>query len=134
MTEIAHAHIINNVLNRRSDIPDLVPTTIGTTPQVRMTRRLSGKYTQDINEVGVSYPDTVGIYPNWRKHGPVYELPLSTLYGDEVENLLTAGRCISVTDAMWDITRVIPVCAVTGEAAGAAAAISGNMKNADIEC
>ncbi|MBE6695422.1 MAG: FAD-dependent oxidoreductase [Ruminococcaceae bacterium] len=133
MVETAHAHIINNLLKRREDIPDLVPTTIGTIPQLRMTRRLVGKSTPDISEEYISYPDTVGIYPNWRKRGPVYELPLSALYGDEIENLLTAGRCISGTDAMWDITRVIPVCAVTGEAAGAAAAICGNMKNVNIE-
>ena len=38
-------------------------------------------------------------------------------------NLLCAGRCISVTDDMWDISRVIPPCAVTGQAAGTAAAM-----------
>jgi hypothetical protein len=32
---------------------------------------------------------------------------------------------------MWDITRVIPVCAVSGEAAGVAAAISDDFKNID---
>jgi hypothetical protein len=98
-----------------------------------MTRRLIGAETQDIGDSCVHYPDSVGIYPSWRKRGVVYELPLSILYGKEVKNLLTAGRSVSVTNALWDITRVIPVCAVTGEAAGAAAALSDNMTKIDID-
>ena len=33
---------------------------------------------------------------------------------------------------MWDITRVIPVCAVSGEAAGTAAAISNDFTKISI--
>ena len=33
----------------------------------------------------------------------------------------------SAEDSMWDITRVIPVCAVTGEAAGTAAAMTDDF-------
>ena len=33
---------------------------------------------------------------------------------------------------MWDITRVIPVCAVSGQAAGTAAALSSNFKTLSI--
>ena len=33
---------------------------------------------------------------------------------------------------MWDITRVIPDCAVTGEAAGLAAAISDDFGKLDV--
>ena len=33
---------------------------------------------------------------------------------------------------MWDVTRVIPVCAVSGEAAGAAAAMCSDFANIDI--
>lgn len=132
LMQVTHASLLNNLLRRREEIPDLVPVTIGTLPEIRMTRRLCGVYTQDITEEAVHYPDTVGIFPNWRKRGPVYELPLSTLYGKEVKNLLAAGRCISGTDAMWDITRVIPVCAVSGEAAGAAAVFSDDMTKINI--
>lgn len=34
---------------------------------------------------------------------------------------------------MWDISRVIPACAVTGEAAGAAAAMTDDYKSLDIK-
>ena len=53
----------------------------------------------------------------------IEELPFDILQGTRVPNLYAAGRCVSVTDAMWDLTRVIPACAVTGEAAGLAAAM-----------
>lgn len=133
MVQIGHSAMMHNFLERRTVIPDLVPVTIATTPEVRMTRRLVGAYTQDIDEVGKRYPDTVGIFPNWKKIGPVYELPFSALYGNEVKNLAAAGRCISVTDEMWDVTRVIPVCAVSGEAAGAAAAMCSDFAKIDIK-
>ena len=135
LVEAQHATFMHNYLERKNSIPDLLPVTISTIPTVRMTRRLVGEYEQDISEAEekATYPDSVGIYPNWRRRGPVYELPLRVLYGREVKNLLVAGRCISVTDAMWDITRVIPVCAVSGEAAGAAAALCSDMHCADVE-
>lgn len=43
-----------------------------------------------------------------------------------------AGRCTSVTDPMWDIMRVIPCCAVTGQAAGTAAALTADFPGMDI--
>ncbi len=110
-----------------------VPVTMPTIPQLRMTRRLEGRYLMDDVEMHKDFEDSVGMFSDWRKKGPVYKLPFSTLFGDDVENLLVAGRCISVTDAMWDITRVIPVCAVTGEAAGTAAAMCDDFANIDIK-
>ncbi len=133
MVVISHGALLHNLLEKRKQVPDLMPVTIATTPEVRMTRRLVGAYEQDISEVDVVYPDTVGVYPNWKKRGPVYELPFSSLYGKEVKNLVTAGRCISVTEDMWDVTRVIPVCAVSGEAAGAAAAMCSDFQSIDIK-
>ncbi len=41
-----------------------------------------------------------------------------------------------MTDPMWDIARVIPVCAQTGEAAGTAAAMStdfASLRIADLQ-
>lgn len=96
---------------------------IPTIPQIRMTRRIDGVYTQDDTEMHRTYADSVGLFSDWREAGPVYELPFGCLRGKAVKNLLACGRCISSTDAMWDITRVIPVCAVSGEAAGTAAAL-----------
>ena len=113
------------------DSPEHALSSIAMIPQVRMTRRLNGKYVQDEDEMHKEFSDSVGLFPDWRKRGPVYELPFGTLYG-KTENLIVAGRHISVTDSMWDITRVIPVCAVSGQAAGTAAAICSNFSKIDI--
>jgi hypothetical protein len=86
----------------------------------------------DASESGVYMEDSVGMTGAWRKRGPAYEIPYRTLFGRDTKNLLTAGRDISVTDAMWDITRVIPPCAVTGEAAGTAAALGNDFTKLDI--
>lgn len=133
MMQSAHSSILGNILRKRGDDSTLIPTAMATIPQVRMTRRLVGEYTLHDTEVHKWFADSVGLIPDWRKRGPVYEIPFSTLYSGKVKNLITAGRCISVTDAMWDISRVIPCCAVTGQAAGTAAAITSNFTQLHIE-
>lgn len=122
MTCLAHAQIYQDMLRKRAGQPDYTVTMLATLPQVRMTRRLRGAYELDISESRVCFPDTIGTIGDWRRRGPAYYIPLRCLYCAEISNLFTAGRCISVTDSMWDLTRVIPACAVTGEAAGVAAA------------
>ena len=107
-------------------------TSIGTIPQVRMTRRLCGEYTMDDVEMHKEFSDSVGLFSDWRKPGPVYELPFSTLYNGNMKNLAAAGRCISVTDDMWDVTRVIPVCAVSGQAVGTALAMNRDLTKLDV--
>lgn len=55
--------------------------------------------------------------------GP-YGIPLSSLIAKDVENLMMAGRNISVTRAALGTTRVMGTTALLGEAAGIAAALS----------
>ena len=130
----SHALTLKDILARReSGEPELVPTSIASIPQLRMTRRLVGHYDLHDDEIGKEFPDSVGMCSDWRYRGPVYEIPFRTLWGEDVRNLLVAGRCISVTDEMWDITRVVPVCAVTGEAAGVAAAMTDDLETLDIK-
>jgi hypothetical protein len=50
-------------------------------------------------------------------------MPYRCLYNRQVSNLITAGRIVSADGEGWEIARVIPVCALTGQAAGTAAAI-----------
>ena len=96
------------------------------------TRRVDGITTLDTADDRRRFDDAVGTFSNWKKRGPIYELPLSSLYGRRVRNLITAGRCTAATEAMWDVTRVIPICAVSGEAAGVAAAFSRDFASADV--
>lgn len=132
MTLLSHASTLNHLLQKRQEDPTLFPTTIATTPQVRMSRRIVGEYTLQYTEMHTFFADSIGMVSDWRKRGPVYEVPFSTLYSRKVRNLITAGRCTSVTDSMWDIMRVIPCCAVTGEAAGIAAAMTNDFPSLDI--
>ncbi len=132
MVEMSHASLLNNFLERKRTQPDILPVNVATIPQLRMTRKLVGDYVLDKSEVHTYQPSSIGLVSDWRKRGPVYEIPFGALYSNEVKNLAVAGRCISVTDAMWDVTRVIPVCAVTGEAAGLAAAITDDFTTLDV--
>ena len=132
MVQASHASILEDILKRRSQDRTLVPTSIATIPQLRMTRRILGETTLDDSQAHRFFPDSIGMVSDWRKRGPVYEVPFSTLYCAAVKNLITAGRCTSVTDPMWDIMRVIPCCAVTGQAAGTAAALADEFSKMDI--
>lgn len=134
MMQLSHGSTLNDVRRRRQQDPALVPTIITSIPQLRMTRKLVGAYTLAEEQMHTPFADSIGMVSDWRKRGPVYEVPFSTLYCNEVANLITAGRCTSVTDGMWDIMRVIPCCAVTGEAAGVAAAMTNDFAALDIAC
>ena len=107
--------------------------TISTIPLVRMSRRIVGEYTMDESENRKGFEDSIGLTGDWRKPGPCFEIPFRTLYSSGIPNLICAGRNISVTDSLWDVTRVIPPCAVTGEAAGTAAALTDDFSTLDVK-
>ena len=129
---LSHEALLKDVLKRREQDDTFFPVTMATIPQLRMTRRVQGMYTMTLQDDRASFEDSVGMVGNWRKRGPVYEVPFSCLHGNKVKNLITAGRCISANDPMWEIVRVIPVCAVTGEAAGIAASMADDFTSIDI--
>lgn len=92
-------------------------------PSYRATRRLRGLYELCAADDRRWFDDTVGMIGHWRIRGPVYCLPLRSLCAARTANLAVAGRCMSTARDAWDATRVIPACAVSGEAAGAAASL-----------
>ena len=97
-----------------------------------MTRRIAGEYTMVNTDNHKFMPDSVGMVSDWRKRGPVYEVPFTSLYSAQIKNLICAGRCTSATEDMWDLMRVIPCCAVTGQAAGTAAAMGDDFSKMDV--
>ena len=133
MMQLSHASTLASILENRETDDSFIPTTIATTPQIRMTRRIVGEYTLHDTESHTFFADSIGMVSDWRKRGPVYEISFSTLFSKKVKNLIAAGRCTSVTDSMWDIMRAIPCCAVTGQAAGTAAALSDDFSQLDIK-
>jgi len=60
------------------------------------------------------------------KKGESYGIPYRSLVVSGFENLLCAGRCISADRHMQSSIRVMPGCYITGQAAGAAAAIAAH--------
>lgn len=134
MTIESHKKLYDNFLSNGPLSPTHMIASIATIPQIRMTRRIVGCYTQTLDDNFKELADSVGMYSNWRGKGDgsVYELAYSSLYGKKIKNLAAAGRCISSTDRMWDLTRVIPVCSLSGEAVGTAAALCKNFSEVDI--
>lgn len=114
---------------------NLYPAIISTIPQFRVTRCLQGSFELDESHVHQWFDDAVTLAGDWRRSGPVFAVPYRTLLADSRSNLLVAGRCSSSTRAGAEVTRAIPVCASTGEAAGTAAAMaatSGTAGGADL--
>ena len=125
MVLASHKSIHNYFLKDEKLSPKHMLTSIASIPQVRMTRRIVGRHTMSKADDHKQFLDSVGMFGNWRGSGvgQQYELPYGALIGKRIKNLAVAGRCISADDAMWDITRVIPVCAVSGQAVGTAATL-----------
>jgi hypothetical protein len=104
--------------------PSLIFTSFPSQAQLRTTRRLKGEHTLRTEDAGKHYDDSIGCTCIWNIPEPTYEIPFGTLKTDSIKNIFAAGRIISSANGhAWEITRTIPVCAMTGQAAGSAAAI-----------
>ena len=81
----------------------------------------AGNYDIDIHN-----PEGSGTSHYYFPAGTWYTIPYRALVPKEedCENLLTAGRCISVDHEAQASIRIIPICTTTGEAAGVGAAVS----------
>ncbi len=116
---------------------------VGSVPGKREGRRYEGDHilTQRDVEAGGRFDDVVA-FGGWTMddHHPAgilypgkptifhpapspFGIPLRCLYSQNVEDLLFAGRNISVTHAALSATRVMATCSVIGQAAGTAAAL-----------
>jgi hypothetical protein len=100
------------------------PLTVPAMAQLRTTRRIVGEATLTDGRHGCRFADSVGLVSDWRKAGYVWEVPFGTLVPKGVKGMLAAGRCISSAGDAWEVTRVIPAAASTGQAAGAAATLA----------
>lgn len=97
--------------------------TLPTMAQFRTTRHICGEYELTGKDVFKNFEDSIGAVGDFRKPGDCYEVPYGCLYNSKFDNLLAAGRIVSAEGDGWEVTRVIPVAALTGQAAGTAAAI-----------
>lgn len=102
---------------------------------VRESRRIVADYiltAADILE-GRRFADTVGVFPIYMDGEGVkripytseyFQVPFRILVPTQLQNLLCAGRCVSCTRDAVPTTRQMDFCMLTGQAAGAASALS----------
>ncbi|MDO5310760.1 MAG: FAD-dependent oxidoreductase [Clostridia bacterium] len=132
--------LINKIRDKDKNSFDIM--SIPTMAQLRTIRRINGK--SNFNAVdGETYSDSIGRCGDFRPDGAGkhYEIPFGALYCEDFPNILAAGRIISAPQGDgWEVARVIPVCALTGEAAGRAATLCAkrgtdltSITDADIE-
>jgi len=116
---------------------------------VRESRRITGSYVlteEDVRHahqfednialgsffVDIHNPEGVGLYyPHERGkidpgYGTYYGIPYRCIVPLKIDNILTAGRCISTTHEALGSVRVMFTCMAIGQAAGTAATIAIN--------
>lgn len=103
---------------------DRYPMKLPLMPQFRKTYCLDAEYVLKDGENNRTFEDSVGMIPDWRQYGPVWEVPYRSLYTRKMGGLLAAGRCTGAAGDAWEVTRVIPSAGLTGQVAGLAASMA----------
>ncbi len=117
---------------------------VGILPGKRESRRYVGDVLMNQNDVltGGHFPDVVA-YGGWTMddHDPMgfhgdghptthhkapspYGIPYRTMYSVNIDNLMFAGRNVSMTHAAMSSSRVMATCAIIGQAMGTGAALA----------
>jgi glycine/D-amino acid oxidase-like deaminating enzyme len=119
--------VMREVDRLRADVPQFrraylcdIATQLGITE----SRRLVGEYVLRREDMDRPLDDAIGITGHWTRYGARYWIPYRSLLTRELDNLMAAGRCISVDHRTHHATKEIPACMVTGQAAGTAAALA----------
>jgi ribulose 1,5-bisphosphate synthetase/thiazole synthase len=111
----------------------------GMTIGIRDTRKIDAVYNMtetDVREQG-RFADSIGIYPEFidgygililPTTGRYFQIPYRSLLPKKVKNLLVAGRAIGGDRVSHAAIRNMSCCAVTGQGAGIAAALSLKSK------
>ncbi|MBC7287461.1 MAG: FAD-dependent oxidoreductase, partial [Armatimonadetes bacterium] len=128
----------------------LTAATVG----VRESRRIIGDYVLDVHDVlgcrrfedgiarnsffvDIHHPEHGGLWnPRYLPRGGWHHIPYRCLLPRGLDNVLTAGRCVSATHEALGSIRVMAQCCAMGQAAGTAAAMAaaadGRPRNVDV--
>ncbi len=109
--------------------------TFGASLGTRESRKIIGRTNLTENDVRNQgrFDDAIGIFPEFLdgygvvvlpSTGRYFQVPYGIMVPQKVENLLVAGRCVAGDRLSHSATRAMMCCAVTGQAAGVAAALS----------
>ncbi|MGE4488710.1 MAG: FAD-dependent oxidoreductase [Kiritimatiellales bacterium] len=135
---------LKNKWEKRETAKNAMLSYVPITEAKRESRRLMGDYVLNQNDVlsARTFPDVIG-HAGWSldihhpegilsgqkgqfdfdQTVPQNNIPFRSLYSRNIENLLFAGRCMSVTHIALGTVRIEATCMVTGQAAGTAAAL-----------
>ena len=111
------------------------PVHLPAMPQLRKIGRIDSLFTIEKPTQTERFEDSIGLVPDWRKPAAPWDTPYRALVPRDLNNLLAAGRCMGTAGEAWEVYRVIPVAAYTGEVAGLAAsiAVEDGVSPADID-
>jgi hypothetical protein len=131
--------VMDEASRLRSNVPgfeDAYVSLIADQLGITESRRLQGEYVMQRDDLDRRFDDTIARTGHWTKYDCVYNVPYRSLLPSTIDNLLVAGRCISVDHRVHHATKEIPPCMATGEAAGTAAAMaiqsSSPVKSLDV--
>lgn len=105
--------------NRSKHFPVLIPAMA----QFRTAAAIKGLYTIPEDTHNTPMKHSIGMSSDWSSVNTIQEIPYEALIPAGTSGILAAGRCISAEGYAWELIRSIPACAVSGEAAGVAAAL-----------
>lgn len=120
---------------KENDGPDFTQLTLPMMPQFRTTRRLDGKAVFDPAEGEPTSDSSVGcMIFSLAAPAKVYEFPYECLIDRNISNIAAAGRIVSAENNLgWEIIRFIPACALSGQAAGTAAALAATKQHCSLQ-
>lgn len=115
----------NKIKNQNKETRDV--SMLPFMPQFRKIRCIVGEHEFKAID-GEKFKDSIGSCGDFRPigKGNHYQIPFNCLYNKQYDNIIAAGRIVSVDENGWEVARVIPTCALTGHAAGVAAAMCAN--------
>jgi hypothetical protein len=101
----------------------------------RESRKIVGQYNLTEHDVRneARFEDSIGIFPEFLDGygvviipttGRYFQVPYGIIVPQHAGNLLVAGRCVAGDRGSHAATRAMMCCALTGQAAGVAAAVS----------
>ncbi len=113
----------------------------GMTLGIRDTRKIDARYNLTANDVREQgrFDDSIGIFPEFidgygllilPTTGRYFHVPYRSLVPRGVDHLIVAGRCIGGDKTSHAAVRNMMCCAVSGQGAGVAAAISVKTEQA----
>jgi len=140
-------HAKNHCAKLAAEAPKYKLTWISYVVGKRESRRIIGDYVMTEHDIAkqVLFPDRVS-YAGWGidihppggfydteppatfSHKLKFSVPFRSLYSKDVDNLMMAGRCISVSHVALGATRVMITCGLQGQAAGTAAGVCKQHK------